>query len=269
MLVNALFLAMDNFFRQVVNFSEQSFVGKVAVAYFATIAERQIALPWRLRLYLTALHTSRFKRGLDYDSTLIGRTLSHNPKSVCLKFATGWATYANTIGVRVHTRAYTGADAYVQAWRLWPLSLHLHHIHDSWQDWTHWRKFVRIWNPQKNLRWVFMASPTRTGLLPLVTCFAVADMRLKPTREPCFVSLCSDESHAYLTRHVQLYSLEIGDASRMDAKPDIARRKEKEVPQERPKPVPGITMKNLLLNADSPQRFNPAILALRKQWSTD
>ena len=45
MLVNALFLAMDNFFRQIVNFSEQSLVRKVAVAYFATIAERQIALP--------------------------------------------------------------------------------------------------------------------------------------------------------------------------------------------------------------------------------
>lgn len=43
--VNALFLAMDNFFRRVVNLSEQSFVEKVAVAYFATIAERQIALP--------------------------------------------------------------------------------------------------------------------------------------------------------------------------------------------------------------------------------
>ena len=41
---NALFLAMDNFFRQVVNFSEQSLVRKVVVAYFATIAERQIAL---------------------------------------------------------------------------------------------------------------------------------------------------------------------------------------------------------------------------------
>ena len=43
--VNALFLAVDNFFSQVVNFSEQSLVRKVAVAYFATIAERQTALP--------------------------------------------------------------------------------------------------------------------------------------------------------------------------------------------------------------------------------
>ena len=45
-----LFLAMDNFFRQIVNFSEQCLVRKVAVANFATIAERQIALPGRLRL---------------------------------------------------------------------------------------------------------------------------------------------------------------------------------------------------------------------------
>ena len=42
---NALFLAMHNFFRQIVNFSEQCLVKKVAVAYFATIAERQTALP--------------------------------------------------------------------------------------------------------------------------------------------------------------------------------------------------------------------------------
>lgn len=42
---NALFLAMDNFFRQIVNFFEQSLVRKVTMANFATIAERQIALP--------------------------------------------------------------------------------------------------------------------------------------------------------------------------------------------------------------------------------
>lgn len=51
---NALFLAMDNFFRQLANFSEQSFIEKIAVAYFATIAECKIALPGRLCLYLTA-----------------------------------------------------------------------------------------------------------------------------------------------------------------------------------------------------------------------
>lgn len=48
---HALLLAMDDFFRWIVNFFEQSFVRKVAVASFATIAERQIALPWRSRHY--------------------------------------------------------------------------------------------------------------------------------------------------------------------------------------------------------------------------
>ena len=42
---HALLLAMDDFFHRIVNFFEQSFVRKVAVANFATIAEPQIALP--------------------------------------------------------------------------------------------------------------------------------------------------------------------------------------------------------------------------------
>ena len=42
---HALLLAMDDFFHRIVNFFEQSFVRKVAVVNFATIAERQIALP--------------------------------------------------------------------------------------------------------------------------------------------------------------------------------------------------------------------------------
>ena len=46
-----LFLAMDNFFHQIVNLSEQCLVRKVAVANFAAIAERQTALPGRLRLF--------------------------------------------------------------------------------------------------------------------------------------------------------------------------------------------------------------------------
>ena len=45
MTAHALLLAMDDFFHRIVNFFEQSFVRKVAVASFATIAERQIALP--------------------------------------------------------------------------------------------------------------------------------------------------------------------------------------------------------------------------------
>ena len=102
--VNALFLAMDNFFRQVVNFSEQSLVRKVTVAYFATIAERQTALPWRLRSYLAAYIPPGPREGWTMIRPRWVEQLTHNPKSVCLNFAAGSATYANTIGVRVHTR---------------------------------------------------------------------------------------------------------------------------------------------------------------------
>ena len=42
---HALLLATDDIFRCIVNFFEQSFVRKVAVVNFATIAERQITLP--------------------------------------------------------------------------------------------------------------------------------------------------------------------------------------------------------------------------------
>ncbi|ANU62493.1 hypothetical protein C5O72_12305 [Muribaculum intestinale] len=42
MTAHALLLAMDDFFHRIVNFFEQSFVRKVAVANFATIAERYI-----------------------------------------------------------------------------------------------------------------------------------------------------------------------------------------------------------------------------------
>lgn len=42
MTAHALLLATDDFFHRIVNFFEQSFVRKVAVANFATIAERYI-----------------------------------------------------------------------------------------------------------------------------------------------------------------------------------------------------------------------------------
>ena len=116
---HALFWAMDNFFRWIVNFSEQSFVRKVAAANFAAIAERQIALPWWLRPYITAYIPPGPREGWPKIRPRRGRTLSHNPKSVCLNFATGWATYANTIGVRVYTRRLHRCWCCIQAWRLW------------------------------------------------------------------------------------------------------------------------------------------------------
>lgn len=101
---HALFWAKNNFFRQVVNFSEQRLVRKVTVAYFATIAERQTALPWRLRSYLAAYIPPGPREGWTMIRPRWVEQLTHNPKSVCLNFAAGSATYANTIGVRVHTR---------------------------------------------------------------------------------------------------------------------------------------------------------------------
>lgn len=80
---------MDNFFRQIVNFYEQCLVRKVAVAYFATIAEHQIALPRWLRLYLAAYIPPGPRVGWIKIRSRWVEHLLHNPKSVCLKFATG------------------------------------------------------------------------------------------------------------------------------------------------------------------------------------
>lgn len=79
------------------------------------------------------IHTSRPKSGLTlYDSTPMGRTLSHNPKSVCLKFATGSATYANTIGVRVHTRHLHRCRCLCSSVTLAEaINTPMHHTHDS------------------------------------------------------------------------------------------------------------------------------------------
>lgn len=117
---NALFLAMDNFFRQVVNFSEQSHIKKVTVACFATIVERQIALPWRLRLYLTTYISPGSRVGRTKIRPRWVEHLSHNTKfegiaehhwtqlivkQMCvLDFATGSVIYANISGVRVRSR---------------------------------------------------------------------------------------------------------------------------------------------------------------------
>lgn len=73
------------FFCQVVNFSEQCLVRKVAVANFATIAERQIALPWRL-WPIRRIHIQQSKSGLTlYDSTPQGRTTDAQPRKCMLE----------------------------------------------------------------------------------------------------------------------------------------------------------------------------------------
>jgi len=105
MTAHALLLAMDDFFHRIVNFFEQSFVRKVAVANFATIAERQIALPWRSRRYPPQTYPAAQEWAdslwADPEGSDSPRT---TPGGVCLNFAAGCAKHCEQIGVRVQTR---------------------------------------------------------------------------------------------------------------------------------------------------------------------
>ena len=86
------------------NFSEQSFVRKVAVANFATIAERLLCRDGCD--HIRRIHIPQPKSGLTlYDSTRKVEQLTHNPNGVCLKFAAGCAKHCEQIGVRVLTQA--------------------------------------------------------------------------------------------------------------------------------------------------------------------
>ena len=146
---NALFLAMDNFFRRVVNFSEQSFVEKVAVAYFATIAERQTALPWRLRPYLAAYIPPGPREGWTKFRSIRSNTYRTTPK-VCAWFrnrlsdlcehnrCAGTYPTLTPMPVPVFKR-----DAYGSYWHTYII----HTIADKIV--FRWWEFVQIWNPQK------------------------------------------------------------------------------------------------------------------------
>lgn len=183
---HALFLAMDNFFRWIVNFSEQCLVRKVAVANFATIAERQIALPWRLRPYAAYIsHSPRVGR-LSMIRRHKVEQLTHNPNGVCLKFAAGCAKHCERIGVRVLPEPYTDIGAYVQAWHLWTLSAHTYITHGS----------PRTQPPEGEL--------CRFGIL----------------ENFCYLYVTID-GIAYRTRHVQTLQAGLERCSLMDAMPDI------------------------------------------------
>ena len=149
MTAHALFLALDNFFRQIVNFSEQSLVRKVAVAYFATIAERQTALPWRLRLYLTAYIPPGPRVGW---TKIRSRWVEHyrtTPK-VC-----AWNSQPAERPMRAQSvcgyipNAYTDVDAMFKrdsCGSYWHPYI-IHAIADKMI--FRWWEFVQIWNPQK------------------------------------------------------------------------------------------------------------------------
>lgn len=78
--VNALFLAMDNFFRQFVNFYEQSLVRKVAVANFCDHSGASDCSAVTVAPLFHRILTSQSKRGLDYNSIPMGRTLIAQPQ---------------------------------------------------------------------------------------------------------------------------------------------------------------------------------------------
>ena len=149
MTAHALLLATDNFFRQIVNFSEQSLVRKVAVAYFATIAERQIALPWRLRPYLAANISPGPREGW---AKIRPRWVEHycTTPTVCAWFrnrlsdlckhnrCAGTCPTLTPMPVPMFKR-----DAFGGYWHTYII----HTIADKMV--FRWWEFVQIWNPQK------------------------------------------------------------------------------------------------------------------------
>lgn len=133
-----------------VNLFNFLWVIEIAVAYFATIAERQIALPWRLRTYLAAY-------------------ISYSPREGWTKIRSRWVDhYCTTPEVCVleirnrlsnlceHNRCagiyptltpmpmpVFKRDAYGSYWHTYII----HTIADKMV--FRWWEFVQIWNPQK------------------------------------------------------------------------------------------------------------------------
>lgn len=99
----------------------------------------------------------------------MGRTLSHNTKSVCLISQPAQRSMQIQSVCGYIPDAYTDAGACIQAWHLWQLLTHLHRTHNSWQDWPHRWESVQIWSYEKifvtlsNARW--QGEPSDTFIL--------------------------------------------------------------------------------------------------------
>lgn len=144
---HALFLAMDDFFHRIVNFSKQSFVRKVAVANFATIAECYIISAMTVATISAADIPLQPKRGLTLNApTPKGRTLRTTPGSVCLISQPDAQCNANPIGVRVLTRAlHRHRCLYSSATLVDAIDTHLHHTHTIADNVNRRREIVPIW----------------------------------------------------------------------------------------------------------------------------
>ena len=132
-----------------VNLFNFLWVIEIAVAYFATIAERQIALPWWLRLYLTAYIPPGPREGW---TKIRPRWVEHyrTTPTVCAWFrnrlsdlcehnrCAGIYPTLTPMPMPVFKR-----DAYGSYWHTYII----HAIADKMI--FRWWEFVQIWNPQK------------------------------------------------------------------------------------------------------------------------
>ena len=150
---HALLLTMDDIFRCIVNFSEQCLVRKVAVAYFATIAECYIISAVTVAP-LSAADITRSPR-VGWLSVSrprwVGQTDAQHP-NVCLNFAAGCAIPCKQIGVRVLTRTLhrhrcpCSGETLVDT-----IDTHLHHTHTIADNVNRGREIVPIWKSRKIL----------------------------------------------------------------------------------------------------------------------
>lgn len=149
---HALLLAMDGIFHRIVNYFEQSFVRKVAVANFLT--KRSLWLLCRDgRALICRRHNPQSKSGLTlYEPTPMGRTRRTTPGSVCLNFAAGCAIPCEQIGVRVLARALHRHRCPCSGMTLVDaIDVHLHHTHPIADNVSRRREIVQIWKSRKIL----------------------------------------------------------------------------------------------------------------------
>lgn len=149
---HALLMATDDIFRWIVNFFEQSFVRKVAVANFATIAECYIISAVTVAPLSAAdiNHSPRAGWLSMSRPQRVGLNAQH--PEVCAWTSQPDAQYlANKSVCGYLPEPYTDTGAYIQVWHLWRLSTYLHHTHPIADNVSRRREIVQIWKSRKIL----------------------------------------------------------------------------------------------------------------------
>lgn len=204
------------FFAKSWTFLDKALLGKLRWHIFATIAERQIALPWWLCLYLAAYIPTGPRVGWTTIRPRWVEHLSHNPNSEGIA-EHHWnqlkVKQKCVLEIRNRLSDLCEHNRCVGTYpTLTPMPVP---VFKREACGSYWHTYIIHAIADKMVfRWWDLC---RFGILKKISYLYVAI-----------------ESHAYRKRHVQLYSPEMERCSRTDASPDIAQRKEKEVPQERP-----------------------------------